>query len=197
VSVISRMMFCGCFLLVGADSLAVEHEQGWYAGGGFGSTNYSSRKVKDIDSGDLSLSVFGGYTFNRYFGLQGGYSNLGNYSGGEGLLKSIDLSAINFTAIGILPLGESDFDLFGRLGLAVLNYTQNFELNDEKIENSSTGDAIIAAIGINYTPENFDRMTMAINYDYYYFATETPYVAGDSPNDHSVGVLGLSARYNF
>lgn len=77
-------------------------------------------KVDDLgDSFDLSdttYKVFAGYRFIKYFGLEGGYVDFGNSSDvSSGIDLSVDATAWELFAVGILPIGEH-FELFGKYG---------------------------------------------------------------------------------
>ena len=83
-----------------------------------------------IDSaGDIPRKFFGGYQFNDYFALEGGYFNVGGVSASgtsvvSGSPQSIMLETAgwDFMGVGILPLGAG-FSLFGKFGI----YTSNSE----------------------------------------------------------------------
>ena len=79
------------------------------------------------DKGD-SFKIFGGYQLNRNLALELGYVNFGKFtsnttitSGGSGTLNGEWKAwAVDFSVLGILPLGESG-SLFGRLGASAWN----------------------------------------------------------------------------
>ena len=79
----------------------------------------------------------------------------------------------------------------------MLNYTQNFELFGEDLDNSSTGDAIVSSIGANYTHSSFKKVTYHIALENYYFETEKAYSSNDDNESHSINSLTLGARFNF
>lgn len=83
----------------------------------------------DKKKNSTGLKAFLGYSFNRYFALEGGYAVLGNSTAnmngrviGGGTSNSVSnfalkykMSSIFLDAVGTLPLGEQ-WSLFGRLG---------------------------------------------------------------------------------
>lgn len=83
------------------------------------------------DEKDTAFKVFGGYKFNRYFALEGGYFDLGRfgftaatetagtYSG------DIKLRGWNVDAVGILPITEA-FSALGRVGANYAQATDSF-----------------------------------------------------------------------
>ena len=106
----------------------------------------------------------------------------------------MEVSGVSFTAVGILPVTENGFDLFGRLGLGRLNITQNFTVFDDTIENTSSGDAIVSSLGVNYTHPGFKRITSHFALENYYY--ETTSFSGDN-DSHSLSVLTVGSRFNF
>ena len=73
------------------------------------------------DESDTSYKLFGGYQFNRHFGLEAGYFNLGKFSFAANttpagtLTGQIKLQGLNLDLVGALPLGER-WSLIGRVG---------------------------------------------------------------------------------
>ena len=120
---------------------ALAQDSGWYAGGNVGR---SSATIDDarITSGlagagltvtsisdrnrDTGYKIYGGYQFNKYIGLEGGYFDLGkfgftaNTSPAGTLNGDIRLRGLNLDLVGTLPLSER-FSLLGRVGA---NYAQ-------------------------------------------------------------------------
>lgn len=108
----------------------------WYLGAGAGQ---SKAKLDDSsinavltgagvtaatkDETDFSYKLFAGYQINRYFAVEGGYFNLGEYSfttttaSAKTLIGSMkNHRGANLDVLGILPLGDK-FSLFARLGV--------------------------------------------------------------------------------
>jgi len=122
-------------------SFALADDTGWYGGVSIGQ---SRAKIDDAriasnllgggltasaisnDDRDTGYKLFGGYKFNRYFAIEGGYFDLGkfgftaNTTPAGTLAGNIRLKGVNLDAVGILPINDS-FSAFGRLGL---NYAQ-------------------------------------------------------------------------
>ena len=73
------------------------------------------------DNHDTAYKLFGGYQFNRNFGLEGGYFNLGKfgYSANTGPLGTfsgqVKIQGFNLDLVGTLPVTES-FSVFARAG---------------------------------------------------------------------------------
>lgn len=107
-----------------------DYSSGWYIGGNIGmsTTNIDEEKITQNltdhsytdDDRDLGYKLFGGYQFNKYFALEGGYFNLGKFdyslSTPTGTSEgSIKVMGVNLDAVGILPVTEN-FSAFGRVG---------------------------------------------------------------------------------
>ncbi|RYZ90453.1 MAG: flagellar motor protein MotB, partial [Moraxellaceae bacterium] len=85
-----------------------------------------NRVFIEDDDRDTGFKLFGGYQLNRYFSLEGGYFDLGEF-GFEatvfptGTLEgNIKLKGVNLDLVGFLPFTEK-FSAFGRVGV---NYAQ-------------------------------------------------------------------------
>ncbi len=112
----------------------------WYAGGNLGQskTNYNAGQLSAdlraagitgtgaVSSSDLGLKLFGGYTFNENFALEGGYFNMGRPLSYNGTITAptaatfsgkLEGQGVNLDMVGTLPLAQG-FSLIGRLGAA-------------------------------------------------------------------------------
>ncbi len=110
---------------------------GWYGGGNIGRSAATidderirgglagqglvTNSIEDRER-DTGYKLFGGYQFNRNFGLEGGYFDLGEFgytarTTAPGSLTG-DMSArgLNLDLVGTLPLTER-FSVFGRVGV--------------------------------------------------------------------------------
>jgi OmpA-OmpF porin, OOP family len=123
-------------LAVIASPLVVADDSGWYLGANIGqsraeidaekisnallSGGFTAVSIHD-DERDMGYKVFGGYQFNRYFALEGGYFNLGKFDFRADTLPpgtlrgDIELQGVNLDAVGILPFTDK-FSAFGRVG---------------------------------------------------------------------------------
>lgn len=137
---ISGILAC-TVLAAMTSSLTLADDAGWYIGGNIGQTRadideqriagslidsgFSGVSVKD-DSIDRGYKLFGGYQFNRYLALEGGYFDLGEF-GFTSITQppgtfngKIELRGVNFDVVGFVPIGDK-FSAFGRLGV---NYAE-------------------------------------------------------------------------
>ncbi|KAF1723034.1 outer membrane beta-barrel protein [Pseudoxanthomonas wuyuanensis] len=77
-------------------------DRGFYAGAGAGQSLVDEGSYDDEDT---AFSVFGGYQFNRYFALEGGYADLGSLES-DGVGRDLEASSVYLTAVGIVPFTE-------------------------------------------------------------------------------------------
>lgn len=124
-----------------ASPLKAADDSGWYGGINVGQ---SKAKIDDAritsgllgggltttsitdDDRDVGYKVFGGYKFNRFLAIEGGYFDLGKFSFTATTVPlgtfsgNIKLKGLNLDAVGILPITER-FSAFGRAGV---NYAE-------------------------------------------------------------------------
>lgn len=175
-----------------------DSERGWYAGIAAGTATFNdAANSPTLDDSDTSFSLFGGFRFNRYLAVQGNVVDLGEYADSGSILVSTELSGVVASAVGLLPVKNTGVEFFGRAGITILNYTQNFENSGFILENSSTGDALAVSLGVNYSLPFFKRLTLHVAYDYYYFETKKTFDSADEGASNSIGVLGTGLRFNF
>jgi len=103
---------------------AAAADTGFYGGLGLG------RSQSDVNAGAIAgakddkdnvWKAFGGYQFNRYFAVEGGYADLGRASIiGPAGAASFDSQSWQASAVGSLPLTEqfAQFALTGKVGVA-------------------------------------------------------------------------------
>ncbi len=109
--------------------------QGFYVGGGIGNTFFSSEyedaldQLRKIDENATSWKLFGGFSPQRFFGVEGGYRHFGTVesdAGGvafESSTKGWDIEGLGRVRIAII-------DIFGKAGAM-------FWSKDRKVDNST------------------------------------------------------------
>jgi len=138
---------------------AVAADAPFYAGVKLGSASNSI--TSETSSG---FGVFGGYTFNPYLAVEGGYTSLGSV--GSGL---ISLNALEISAVGSFPINEQFF-LFGKLGMA--------STTESGLGLSATRAAATFGFGGQY---NISPTTgIRFGWDQYRFGDDIIFVKGDS-----------------
>ncbi len=133
-------------LAVLASPLALADESGWYGGlnagrarasiddqritSGLLGSGFATSSIVD-DNSATGFKVFGGYQFNRYFALEGGYFDLGRFGYRATTVPSgtldgtIRLKGLNLDTVGILPITDK-LSAFGRIGLNYADASDRF-----------------------------------------------------------------------
>lgn len=131
--------------LVGATH-ATASEPGWIGGLSLGQTRTTiddARIVRDLSAQGLTagplanndrdrgFKLFGGYRFDQYFSVEGGYFDLGEFgfnttTNPAGTLSgNIRLKGLNLDAVGTLPITDK-WSVFGRVGAAHTRASDRF-----------------------------------------------------------------------
>ncbi len=125
---------------------AMAVEEGWLIGINAGQSNskiddadiraqllrsgLSTTSIADRDR-KTAFKLFGGYKFNKYFALEGGYYDLGEFgytattSPAGTLTGNIKLRGVNLDAVGMYPIADK-YSVFARLGLQYAQAKDNF-----------------------------------------------------------------------
>lgn len=112
-------------------------DAGWYVGGNVGQSlaDIDAERIKSgLQAGGLTTTrfhedernngfkLFGGYQFNRYLALEGGYFDLGEFSYDADTVPAgtvsgkLDLRGVNLDLVGLLPFTDK-FSAFARAGV--------------------------------------------------------------------------------
>ena len=110
-----------------------EREPGFYLGAGVGQGTLdfddTDFTVAGVDDSDTALKVYAGYTFSEFISLEAAYFDAGQPTEQiDTVTVQFDLSAVNVSVIGHLPLTET-FELFGKAGLASYDYNSETRVN--------------------------------------------------------------------
>lgn len=106
--------------------LQASADNGFFVGANIGSASLNEDfDGLTVDDDSLSFRIVGGWRFNRYFALEGGYHDFGDFERDldiDGVPGQVKLSADGFTmaAAGSIPIGEI-FALQGRAGMFFWN----------------------------------------------------------------------------
>lgn len=106
----------------------------WYVGGGLGLAAYSEDESNAVcsefslsceqDEDSVSFKLFGGYRFNPFISVEGGFSDWGDVNVTTRVLSAEVLgftgSGVYVAAIPELPLGKH-FSIFGELGATLVD----------------------------------------------------------------------------
>jgi hypothetical protein len=163
--------------------------RGGYIGGAFGITVFDDGGAfagLGLDDEDTSMQINAGYKILKHLAVEVRYVDLGSYPI-QGLGVNLEADAISVHAVGIIPFGNSGWELFGQLGLGTLSGKASgpggFADFDE--------DVFGGGIGVRFSPtENF---SLAIQTDVYVWEDDS---AG-FVYDMSVGGPQFSAQFIF
>jgi len=100
---------------------ADQHESPVYGGLSLGVTSLDDGKLGslvNLDDSDETFSLFVGYKFNENFAVEGGWSELGDYTYDGG---NLEVEAFTFDLVGILPVDEQ-ISVFAKAGVARVDY---------------------------------------------------------------------------
>ncbi len=167
--------------------------------GTFASLGLTART--SVDETDFGWKLYGGYQFNQYFAVEGGYTDLGKAtfnsvitSGGSGTgngewtAYSIDLSAL-----GILPLGNQ-FSLFGRAGVSLwdldFDFTATGPGGTASASESESGASPLLGIGgmVSITP-NF---TVRAEFERHFRVGDE-----DTTGESDIDLISVGLQYRF
>lgn len=171
----------GMFSRSGSDERV---KSGWELGASIGSHDHTEtfQDVIFFDTSGTAYKLFGGYRFNRFFTVEVAYVDGGDASEsyadqvtGDPVLN-LEYKSRGFqgSVLGSLPLGESAFSLFGRVG--ILDWKADLRERDfvAGTETVATGDGqdpffgggLIAAL---------DGAILRLEYEYVEFDTDDPF----------------------
>jgi OOP family OmpA-OmpF porin len=146
---------------------AAQDRPGFYAGGSLGQSDIDEEITTGlidpgsgpVDGKDTAFKVFGGYMFNRHFGVEGAYVNLGevSYSGDFFGLPvtggKVEVSGFNAAALGSYPITEQ-FSVFGKIGLLIWEAEASDITGGVPFSAKEDGSDIFFGVGVgyNFTP---------------------------------------------
>lgn len=153
---------------------------GWYAGLGFGQSQYrdvSSYIDAEVASGATPVSgnnrtegwkAYTGYQFNKYLGVEGGYANLNDMSnkstkGANTYLTNVDTDAWTLAVVGTLPV-TGKFSVTGRLGAAYMLSDVKTQLNtNTSVTKGDDGYEPYYGVGVSYAL--FDNLDLRADWE--------------------------------
>ncbi len=155
----------------------------------------------NVDETDIGWKIYGGYQFNQYFAVEGGYTDLGEAtfnstitSGGSGTgngewkAYSIDLSAL-----GILPIGNQAA-LFGRAGLSMwdldFEFTATGPGGTASESDSESGASPLLGLGgmISVTP----NLTVRAEFERHFKVGDE-----DTTGESDIDLISVGLQYRF
>lgn len=92
----------------------------WYGGFNFGQSKYRGIDETSANTRTEGWKVYGGYQFNKYLGVEGGYVNLNDMTGRTGsVVTNMDTDAWTLGAVVSYPITKK-FSVMGKLGAAYM-----------------------------------------------------------------------------
>ena len=165
----------GAGLLAGA--LGAAQAEGLYIGGNLSQPDYRAT-INGIDggTGDTGYKLYGGYDFNRYFAVEGGYFDLGK---GSNAVGHINGRGFYVDGVGTFPVW-GNFSLLGSAGIEQAKFKTS--LGDD----SSSGYKLGAGVQYDFSKQ----VAMRVQYERYRF--------GDVfDNKLGVGSTSVGLKYGF
>lgn len=94
-------------------------DRGWYGGFSIGQSKAdcdTSGTGLSCDDSDTAWKIFGGYQINRTWGVELGYTDLGEISAtGGGVNINVESTAWDLVGVGTFPI-NNQFSVYGKLG---------------------------------------------------------------------------------
>lgn len=116
-----RILTAACAALIMNSAIAeAPLPCGWYIEGNFGSSRISNISGVDISSSGFGWNANIGYKFMPFFALEAGYTN---YAEANLRINGVQVATdkpytIDVAGKAILPISDSSFEVFGKLGAA-------------------------------------------------------------------------------
>lgn len=170
--------------------------EGWYLGGGVGSTGF------DIDSYDTNvkpdgtaLKMYGGYQFNRIVSAEVAYTSYGDLKYKQGYARA-GQTAVSPSSISLSAnLGytfDSGWRPFVILGLSSVD----LDAKQAKFD-SDSGMGIHTGLGLEYSLKSIDGLTMRLAYEADTFEVEKQSLVMKSTEDYTVDAVYFGVSYTF
>ena len=136
VCVVTGLMACGA---------ARAEDSGFYVGASFGE---ASQDFPGFDDSDKAFKLFGGWSFNKYFAIEGGYVDAGTLSDTIGQL-GVEISSDGFFVEGLAkwPIGRY-FAPYAKFGYVFYDSTQKLTLGSLSASESESDSDFIYGGGV-------------------------------------------------
>ena len=125
---------------------------GFYLGGSFGQSDFKDacEGLNNCDDSDTAWKAFAGYSFNQYFGVEGGYIDFGEASVNDvSLTASAEAWGITAHAVGSIPIWQG-LSLIGRLGAVFWDSEVSGTIGGIPAEASDDGISLAAGVGVQW-----------------------------------------------
>lgn len=182
--------------LVAAPALA-ESTGKFYVGANYGSASFSNATVTingtpNTFANPGALSIAGGYHFSPHLAVEVGYTTFGDSTlvGTSGNV-TLATKAVTVAAVGTYPL-NSQFDLFGKLGMSSNSWTESLtgNLTFTGGGTSASGSQSDVLVGVGAQYHATEKVGLRAQYENF-----GKFSSGATPLSASVFSLGLT--YDF
>jgi len=167
-----------------------ELAEGWYLGGGVGSTGFDIDGYEtNVKPDGTALKMYGGYQFNRIVSAEMAYNYYGDLNYKQGGQTAASPTSISLSA----NLGytfDSGWRPFAIIGLSSVD----LDTKQSAGFDSDTGTGVHAGLGVEYSPKSIDGLTLRLAYEADTFEVET---TGYYTQDYTVDAVYFGASYNF
>lgn len=174
-----------------------EQAEGWYLGGGVGSTGFEVEGYETIvDADGTALKVYGGYQFNRIVGVEMAYTSYGDLNYKQGYAQA-GQTAASPTSISLSANLGYTFDSGWRPFVIIGLSSVDLDTKEVGFE-SDKGAGVHAGLGVEYSPEAIDGLTLRLAYEADVFEVETVgYNTQDYTQDYTLDTIYFGASYKF
>lgn len=155
-------------------------DSGFYVGASIGE---ASQHAEGFDGSDTSFKLFGGYEFNPYLALEGGYVDGGEQSDSDGSLKfSVKSDGFFVAGLAKLPLGKY-FTPYLKVGYVIYDSTTTISSGTASISDSESDEDLLYGVGLEFKLGE-------------HFRLRTEYEQVDV-SDADFDIVSLTAAYRF
>jgi OmpA-OmpF porin, OOP family len=169
------------------------HAQGAYVGFNAGQATHKlddgALTAVSRDETQTAYKIYGGYNFNKNFGIEGGYTDFGKAKNvyrvsGTNVNLDYKAQALYVAAVGTLPLSDQ-FSLFGKLGVTANHASATASAAGVSV--NASGNKTSALIGVGAAFNVTKNVAVALEYEDY----------GKTAEDAKAKMWSLGVRYNF
>jgi OOP family OmpA-OmpF porin len=154
-------------ILLLSSGYAFGDDSGFYVGAGasiYGASVSNSDNITTTggdsltfaqSAGGFGMRLFGGYNFNRYFGVEGGYAS--NVGVGSGLIianpATLGMTTGDIEAVGYLPIFATNIKFLGKLGAGYNSASYSYNptwLSSQSVTEYGSGIGLVLGAGVEW-----------------------------------------------
>lgn len=173
---------------------------GVYLGGGFGTTNFEDDGAfgaDNIDDGDSTFKLIGGYQFNRIVAIELQYSKYGDIKNNSYFANSWDVKSAKHTSISLAANVGYTFDSGWRpFAIAGLGSIEQ-KLASDNMSDSDTGTSFRYGAGVEYAPKALNGLAFRVAYEGDLFVVDSGTTNNFDDYTMTIGSFYAGATYKF